>query len=585
MKPAVSKPHLLRHEVTEQVAAAAAAAMGKGSAAAESIWHLRQPELRARFRQVYGVQTTSGNNGWMRGKLLQAIGFDARWRPPGQQAPAAEEPSSAAGVPTEQDGADLAAPVGNDCSDAADSNRPRRHRKLSCRLYRSDAPSAGCTLPPAKRSCASPKHAAASPTNSGERSGSMQHPIPRLAISTAAPKVVVVVVPKAQCVDQAAVAAAAAGAAETCSSGPGFVTWQQSYQGWLPVACAHQLPAQPEGHVYKQHQQHQWPQQYQPQQQEQQPHSPPSQASGSASCMTDWGTLPALRVTGWQPNAANPSGQQSPASAHATGSLPAARMPLASALQQQQQQLAAANHYATSMQLAQCHSQLPHWATGGQAAAAQMQAGQHHPAVQLLEFAGWQPPSAACMPAKPPSQASPVANPTRAYRAPSALPMHVHSRLSSEAWQPHSTAPSPHALSHAHAMPAAYLQPAAAAPLHPASASSCMPHMPTERPAAPASTAPSMAPHVPSLLDSRAHTLLANPAPPAMRSPCAAAAATTPGLPMVGLQQEAEAFAATGLPSFDEFERCWQLQASFGVDGGTPHNEDILALYSSWQDW
>ncbi|PRW61496.1 hypothetical protein C2E21_0654 [Chlorella sorokiniana] len=34
------------------------------------------------FTQVFGVETTSGNNDWMRGKLLQAVGLGNRWRPP-----------------------------------------------------------------------------------------------------------------------------------------------------------------------------------------------------------------------------------------------------------------------------------------------------------------------------------------------------------------------------------------------------------------------------------------------------------------------------------------------------------------------
>lgn len=75
--------HLLRHEVTEVVAAAAATHFGSDRpAAALSIWQLRQPELRHFFSLIYGAPTSSGNNDWMRGKLLQAVGMDARWRPP-----------------------------------------------------------------------------------------------------------------------------------------------------------------------------------------------------------------------------------------------------------------------------------------------------------------------------------------------------------------------------------------------------------------------------------------------------------------------------------------------------------------------
>ncbi|EFN51418.1 expressed protein [Chlorella variabilis] len=64
--------HLLRHELTDHVRAAAAAELGcDATAAGHALWQLRKQALRDTFERVYGVPTASGNNDWLRGKLLQ----------------------------------------------------------------------------------------------------------------------------------------------------------------------------------------------------------------------------------------------------------------------------------------------------------------------------------------------------------------------------------------------------------------------------------------------------------------------------------------------------------------------------------
>ncbi|PRW57828.1 hypothetical protein C2E21_3333 [Chlorella sorokiniana] len=74
--------HLLKHAVSSEVRAAAIAEFGVDQTeAGTAICRLRQPNLRAMFSKVYGVETKSGNNDWMRGKLLQAVGLPNRWRP------------------------------------------------------------------------------------------------------------------------------------------------------------------------------------------------------------------------------------------------------------------------------------------------------------------------------------------------------------------------------------------------------------------------------------------------------------------------------------------------------------------------
>ncbi|KAL4433890.1 hypothetical protein ABPG75_000331 [Micractinium tetrahymenae] len=77
-----------RHGVTQDVRRRAAAfAFGgqcKGALPEErgrAICKLQQPELKAAFAAIYGCHTTSCKNAWMRGKLLQAIGLDAHWKP------------------------------------------------------------------------------------------------------------------------------------------------------------------------------------------------------------------------------------------------------------------------------------------------------------------------------------------------------------------------------------------------------------------------------------------------------------------------------------------------------------------------
>ncbi|KAL4423538.1 hypothetical protein ABPG77_006561 [Micractinium sp. CCAP 211/92] len=81
------KHHLLRHELTAEAQAAAVAHFGAESVdeAAHKVWGLKQRELQEAFAKVYGQKTSSCNNEWMRGKLLQALGLDSRWRPPALQ--------------------------------------------------------------------------------------------------------------------------------------------------------------------------------------------------------------------------------------------------------------------------------------------------------------------------------------------------------------------------------------------------------------------------------------------------------------------------------------------------------------------
>ncbi|PRW59279.1 hypothetical protein C2E21_2645 [Chlorella sorokiniana] len=81
--------HLLKHAVTAAVRERAAAQLGGTSeAAAAAVCALRQPKLRQVFESVFDCSTASGNNQWMRGKLLQALGYDSRWRPEGYEPPA-----------------------------------------------------------------------------------------------------------------------------------------------------------------------------------------------------------------------------------------------------------------------------------------------------------------------------------------------------------------------------------------------------------------------------------------------------------------------------------------------------------------
>ncbi|EFN51487.1 hypothetical protein CHLNCDRAFT_55051 [Chlorella variabilis] len=73
--------HLLRHGVTAEVRAAAAAWLGSDAGlAGRAICQLRKKELQEMFQRVYGATTSSCNNDWLRGKLLQAVGLPARWR-------------------------------------------------------------------------------------------------------------------------------------------------------------------------------------------------------------------------------------------------------------------------------------------------------------------------------------------------------------------------------------------------------------------------------------------------------------------------------------------------------------------------
>lgn len=84
--------HLLKHSVTPEVAAAAVAAFGPDQlAAGRAILDLKQPRLRQVFQQVFAVTTGSGNNEWMKSKLLRAVGLRPGWHPPTDE-PEEEEP-------------------------------------------------------------------------------------------------------------------------------------------------------------------------------------------------------------------------------------------------------------------------------------------------------------------------------------------------------------------------------------------------------------------------------------------------------------------------------------------------------------
>ncbi|KAL4424030.1 hypothetical protein ABPG75_001331 [Micractinium tetrahymenae] len=115
------KHHLLRHELTAEAQAAAVAHFGAESVdeAAHKVWALKQRELQEAFAKVYGQKTSSCNNEWMRGKLLQALGLDSRWRPPSLQA---EHPSAA---PTTETG---------DGGELGRSGRKRRAAALAAQL-------------------------------------------------------------------------------------------------------------------------------------------------------------------------------------------------------------------------------------------------------------------------------------------------------------------------------------------------------------------------------------------------------------------------------------------------------------------
>lgn len=116
--------HLLKHAVTDEARAAATAALGKDTEqAGKAVLQLRcvrtrgmeqqgpaawppaklvaatatrprctlcrrrrQPDLRAMFTRVFGVTTASGNNEWMRGKLMQgACCSVVRWHGRGER--------------------------------------------------------------------------------------------------------------------------------------------------------------------------------------------------------------------------------------------------------------------------------------------------------------------------------------------------------------------------------------------------------------------------------------------------------------------------------------------------------------------
>ncbi|PSC73231.1 hypothetical protein C2E20_3461 [Micractinium conductrix] len=93
-RPPRKKHHLLRHELTVETQAAAVAHFGAATAedAAHVVWTLKQRELQEAFSKVYGTPTASCNNEWMRGKLLQALGLNARWRPLSHPAPTPPPP-------------------------------------------------------------------------------------------------------------------------------------------------------------------------------------------------------------------------------------------------------------------------------------------------------------------------------------------------------------------------------------------------------------------------------------------------------------------------------------------------------------
>ncbi|PRW60905.1 hypothetical protein C2E21_0086 [Chlorella sorokiniana] len=97
----INKPlqHTRRHPVTAAAAERAAAAFGNNSeAAAAAVCLLRQPKLRQVFEHVFECTTASGNNQWMRGKLLQALGFSSRWQPAPKQQDEQLQPQTA-GIP------------------------------------------------------------------------------------------------------------------------------------------------------------------------------------------------------------------------------------------------------------------------------------------------------------------------------------------------------------------------------------------------------------------------------------------------------------------------------------------------------
>ncbi|KAL4434390.1 hypothetical protein ABPG75_000831 [Micractinium tetrahymenae] len=94
--------HLLRHQVSQDVAAAATATFNVQphtdmAQVGAAILQLRQPLLRQTFARVFGVHTSSGNNDWMRGKLLQAVGLGSRWRPESAQGEGATAAGSSNG--------------------------------------------------------------------------------------------------------------------------------------------------------------------------------------------------------------------------------------------------------------------------------------------------------------------------------------------------------------------------------------------------------------------------------------------------------------------------------------------------------
>ncbi|KAL4448590.1 hypothetical protein ABPG75_005809 [Micractinium tetrahymenae] len=91
------KHHLLRHSVTDEARAAAVERFcggdaGRAEEGAAGIWKLQQKDLRTAFEAVYGTPTSSCNNGWMRGKLLQALGLSSHWQSPREAPPSPAAP-------------------------------------------------------------------------------------------------------------------------------------------------------------------------------------------------------------------------------------------------------------------------------------------------------------------------------------------------------------------------------------------------------------------------------------------------------------------------------------------------------------
>ncbi|PSC73904.1 hypothetical protein C2E20_2879 [Micractinium conductrix] len=80
-----SKHRNLRHISGPEQRAAALAAFGVGEATADAaglkILELRQRDMQELFGEIFGVETKSSNNEWLRSKLLQAVGLPPRWRP------------------------------------------------------------------------------------------------------------------------------------------------------------------------------------------------------------------------------------------------------------------------------------------------------------------------------------------------------------------------------------------------------------------------------------------------------------------------------------------------------------------------